>query len=133
MEYIAIAAVAAIVVWLVYLVQEENQRAKHVSQRLGKLEHQMAELLRERDAARPVPQPASSVMQPVSPPAPRPLPPPLQREVTEPVENPAEPEPVRLFKPPVVSVPSINWEQFMGVKLFAWAGGLALFLGVAFS
>jgi uncharacterized membrane protein len=26
----------------------------------------------------------------------------------------------------------INWEQFMGVKLFAWIGGFALFLGVAF-
>jgi uncharacterized membrane protein len=25
---------------------------------------------------------------------------------------------------------AINWEQFMGVKLFAWLGGLALFLGV---
>ena len=32
------------------------------------------------------------------------------------------------------SVPAgINWEQFMGVKLFAWVGGLALFLGVAFA
>lgn len=28
--------------------------------------------------------------------------------------------------------PPINWEQFMGVKGFAWVGGLALFLGVAF-
>ena len=27
---------------------------------------------------------------------------------------------------------SINWEQFMGAKLFAWLGGLALFLAVAF-
>lgn len=27
----------------------------------------------------------------------------------------------------------INWEQFMGVKLFAWVGALALFLGVAFA
>ena len=29
-------------------------------------------------------------------------------------------------------VAGFNWEQFMGVKLFAWIGGLALFLGVAF-
>ena len=28
--------------------------------------------------------------------------------------------------------PAIEWEQFMGAKLFAWLGGLALFLGVAF-
>lgn len=33
-------------------------------------------------------------------------------------------------KPP--SAPAINWEQFMGAKLFAWIGGLALFLGVGF-
>ena len=30
------------------------------------------------------------------------------------------------------STPAINWENFLGVKLFAWVGGLALFLGVAF-
>jgi len=29
-------------------------------------------------------------------------------------------------------VPAINWETFLGVKLFAWLGGLALFLGVVF-
>jgi len=27
---------------------------------------------------------------------------------------------------------SLNWEQFMGAKLFAWIGGLAFFLGIAF-
>ena len=26
----------------------------------------------------------------------------------------------------------IDWEQFMGAKMFAWIGGFALFLGVAF-
>ena len=33
---------------------------------------------------------------------------------------------------PAVSLPSIDWERFMGAKLFAWIGGLALFLGVGF-
>ncbi len=28
--------------------------------------------------------------------------------------------------------PLVNWERFMGAKLFAWLGGFALFLGVAF-
>jgi len=28
--------------------------------------------------------------------------------------------------------PPINWEQFMGAKLFAWIGGLALFLAVSY-
>jgi len=36
------------------------------------------------------------------------------------------------YAPPARTKPVINWEQFMGAKLFAWLGGLALFLGVAF-
>ncbi|HEY3661204.1 MAG TPA: DUF2339 domain-containing protein, partial [Candidatus Udaeobacter sp.] len=28
--------------------------------------------------------------------------------------------------------PPIDWERFMGAKLFAWIGGVALFLGIAF-
>lgn len=48
--------------------------------------------------------------------------PPVQPE--QPPSKPALTIP--LFKGP------INWEQFMGVKLFAWAGGLALFLAVVF-
>jgi uncharacterized membrane protein len=56
---------------------------------------------------------------------PPPVPPPLRQEAaTLPPPLVAEaPAPVR---------PAINWEQFMGAKLFAWLGGLALFLGVAF-
>src|SRR5437667_12319141 len=47
------------------------------------------------------------------------------------------PIPERFIKPSVPQVsaparPPINWEQFMGAKLFAWIGGLALFLGVAY-
>jgi uncharacterized membrane protein len=34
--------------------------------------------------------------------------------------------------PPVVAKPAFTLEQFMGVKLFAWVGGLALFLGIVF-
>ncbi len=37
------------------------------------------------------------------------------------------PEPT---EPPLFA--RINWEQFMGVKLFAWLGGFAAFLGAAF-
>ena len=40
-------------------------------------------------------------------------------------------EPVLQYEPPPARA-AINWEQFMGAKLFAWLGGLALFLGVAF-
>src|SRR5208337_4562708 len=59
------------------------------------------------------------------------------------VQRPAEGPPPLLARPPAAAfdsgekapswtIPSINWEQFMGAKLFAWLGGLALFLGVAF-
>jgi hypothetical protein len=53
------------------------------------------------------------------------VPPPLPEDViTAAVSTlPAVPQPL---------LPAINWEQFMGAKLFAWIGGLALFLGVAF-
>jgi Predicted membrane protein (DUF2339) len=73
------------------------------------------------------------------PPEARPLsvPPPLPEEViaaatsAPPPPAPPRPPPADLpaSKPPL---PAINWEQFMGAKLFAWIGGLALFLGVAF-
>jgi hypothetical protein len=33
---------------------------------------------------------------------------------------------------PVPEKPSFNWEQFLGAKGFAWAGGAALFLGAVF-
>ena len=33
---------------------------------------------------------------------------------------------------PRIPIPAISLEQFMGAKLFAWLGGLALFLGVVF-
>jgi len=49
-------------------------------------------------------------------------PPPIPQEFL----RPSAPQIARSTKPP------IDWEQFMGAKLFAWIGGLALFLGVAF-
>src|SRR5205085_3509725 len=52
-------------------------------------------------------------------------------------ESMPPPIPERFVKPTISQIavrrkPPINWEQFMGAKLFAWIGGLALFLGVAF-
>src|SRR5947208_5804505 len=51
-----------------------------------------------------------------------PGPPPIPAELLE----PSAPKSARPVEPP------IDWEQFMGAKLFAWIGGLALFLGIAF-
>ncbi|MDB6040211.1 MAG: hypothetical protein JWM99_4052 [Verrucomicrobiales bacterium] len=41
--------------------------------------------------------------------------------------------PSELKEEPRVKEIRFNWERFLGVKLFAWLGGLALVLGVAFS
>lgn len=46
-------------------------------------------------------------------------------------EPAAMPEPT-MFAPDPAAMPDLNWERFMGVKLFAWIGGLAFFLGIAF-
>ncbi|HWA27747.1 MAG TPA: DUF2339 domain-containing protein [Lacunisphaera sp.] len=73
--------------------------------------------------AQPTPEPATAGVAPVAPP-----PPPVQPTLVA-----AKPGPV---SPPPTPDPSwterINWEQFMGAKLFAWLGGLALFLGLVF-
>jgi uncharacterized membrane protein len=68
---------------------------------------------------------------PVSEPSPKPaaIPPPLPKWLKDP-HQPAPPPPV--VRPAPKRVPEINWESFVGVKLFAWIGGLALFLGVVF-
>jgi hypothetical protein len=44
--------------------------------------------------------------------------------------RPFEPETPPSKPPP--TTPEVDWEEFMGAKLFAWIGGLALFLGIAF-
>lgn len=90
----------------------------------------------------------SSIPVPAQPPAPEHivLPPPLpavarvvprpQPAAEEATEAPASPAPTasETFKPfPMPSAPRrIDWEQFLGVKLFAWLGGFALFLAAAF-
>jgi len=77
-----------------------------------------------------------SSVPPVIPPSPSP------REPQTPIEQ-AERLEDQIFTPSPPRIPLMtdqiakpaastnNWEQFMGAKLFAWVGGLALFLGIA--
>src|SRR5213595_3583898 len=93
-----------------------------------------ARLHREDVSAQPPetvrePKPAAPIIPPVS------VPPPLPVTVIPPAIPETKPimpiEEVRLeSKAP--RRPPIDWEQFMGAKMFAWVGGFALFLGVAF-
>ncbi|MGC3991842.1 MAG: DUF2339 domain-containing protein [Chthoniobacteraceae bacterium] len=89
----------------------------------------------EKKAATPPPEPIKP--EPVSPPAPAlpvaPPPPPEPIPEPAPQEEHALPEAkstVEASLPGEVTPDEI--EQFMGVKLFAWIGGLALFLAIAF-
>src|SRR5437764_1585631 len=75
------------------------------------------------------PKSAAPIIPPVSVPPPLPVtavPPPIPE--TRPI-IPVEEVQMETAPPPA---PTIDWEQFMGAKMFAWVGGFALFLGVAF-
>ena len=74
----------------------------------------------------PPPVSAPSAVRPAS--VPPPLPPDL---IAASAVTPAAPKKTAPPVPARTKSP-INWEQFMGAKLFAWIGGFALFLGVAF-
>src|SRR6184192_832939 len=102
--------------------------------RLSSLENEMRTLGRHTTQG---PQPEAAVAAPkafgVPPPAPITTAAPIEQEK----ESMPPPIPERFVQPTVPQIaaprrPPINWEQFMGAKLFAWIGGLALFLGVAF-
>jgi hypothetical protein len=140
----------ALAIWLIARAVQARGRIEELSFRLSELEAEVIRLKREGEsikpagpAPKPAPAPVAATIKvaevppipplpkpvtapkPVVPPQPPPLvaPPPVLAAPTPPRPAPAAPRP---------TVPAINWEQFMGVKLFAWIGGLALFLGVAF-
>jgi hypothetical protein len=74
-------------------------------------------------------EPAAPIIPPVGVPPPLPVtavPPPIPE--TKPI-MPVEEVHMEAAAPPART---IDWEQFMGAKMFAWIGGFALFLGVGF-
>lgn len=75
----------------------------------------------------PIETPRVATPVPVAPAVRGNIPPLIQPPLPVPARPRAAPEPA-----PAGWMATINWEQFMGAKLFAWVGGLALFLGVAF-
>src|SRR5437762_11751149 len=99
--------------------------------RLSSLEDEVHGLRRQPIS---VPEPAAvaAVAKTVQPPLPVTTPSPVfQEEKSVPPPIPKTFIEATVPKITTPAKPPINWEQFMGAKLFAWIGGLALFLGGA--
>ena len=159
---LVIGGVIALAVWLVARAVGARESIEELRRRLAALEGDVFRLKRENQQApkavsaahegpiaaastsgEPVRAPAASLTatpQPLQP-APAAITPTLVTPpIIKPVPPAAAPPPVPSIRPqpqparesvrPLVS--AINWEQFMGVKLLAWVGGLAAFLAVAF-
>jgi len=128
-------------IWLIVRAVQARGRIEELSFRLSELESEVILLKREKESARPAepaPKPMSTPVAatikvaevPPIPPLPKPVAAPKPVVPPQPLPIVAPPRPAPAI--PRQTSPAINWEQFMGVKLFAWIGGLALFLGVAF-
>lgn len=142
-------------IWLIARAVSARQRIDELSRRVGELELELHQLKRDTQAVttpapteKPAPAPAAPIppftVAPVQPLAPPPIPVPKPTFVAalpklQPVASSVTAEVVPSPIPPAMpaptsqpAAPSINWEQFLGVKLFAWIGGLLGFLGVAY-
>src|SRR5438045_626917 len=125
--------------WLaIRSVQTKDQLAE-LESRLRQFQYQIERLKHETQPASP---PRAE-----PPHSDAPVPEPIQPLTSVPPVIPTQPQPIQIPQPlaprafhpqaapPVRPKPkpsTINWEKFLGVKLFAWVGGLALFLGAAF-
>jgi uncharacterized membrane protein len=129
---------APLVLLIIALVELHKLKSavRHLVRRVGELESRpghiaagptaprVVETAIPRSAARPPPTPI--IKEPASPTTPfaAPPPPPIPPPPPPPVRPPPPP-------PPPPAKP-IDWEAFLGVKLFAWIGGFVLFLGIVF-
>src|SRR5437773_3911296 len=109
-------------------LQKLKKAVSHLGSRLAKLESARTPVEVAPSApsikTAPAPSPPLAVPPPLPPRAP--IPPILPRKpVGEP--PPMEPQP-----PPRPARAAIDWEAFLGIKLFAWIGGFVLFLGIVF-
>src|SRR5882757_8480616 len=128
--------VVVVIVFVVPVVALAKARqALRAIEELKQRLHMLEARLHREDAPAPPPEivtqpkPAGPIIPSVSVPPPLPVtavPPPIPE--TKPI-MPVERVQIGAAPPPART---IDWEQFMGAKMFAWIGGFALFLGVAF-
>ncbi len=128
-----IAALFLLVIVGLVLIFALRGRLRELQTQVDGLAERMAALERKTRAPENAAAPATATI----PPSPLLVAPPSDpaqtldgRKLVPPVAEPGVP-PARAVAPPPAHTP-FNWEAFMGVKLFAWLGGLALFFGVVF-
>ena len=138
---LVILIVLGIPIWLIARAVRSKNRLTEVLNRLSALESEVARLKLEKGSPQPVEVQSARPAQPTTvtpaPVTPAPLTPPTpiaaapQPSVSGPPPRQTTTSPPA-YRPPSLPIPEIDWEQFIGVKGFAWIGGLALFLGVVF-
>ena len=152
---LVVAAPIVLVIWLISRAVSARNQTEELSRRVGRLEAEVLRLTARSAETAPAEAPATptriqtllpktppaiphAAPEPIIPPQPAPAlpvqqaPPPIAPQPPRGPFHPPEAAPPPIARPAARPIPAINWEQFMGVKLFAWVGGLALFLGVAF-
>jgi uncharacterized membrane protein len=124
---------------------DQMELQKRLERRIEKLESASAPTIAHVEDAAPVSfvppvvlPVAEVVIKPVvgespvtTPPPPSELEEQMSRVAIQPEKGPP-PIPPRATAPKPPELSKLNLEQFMGAKLFAWVGGLALFLGILF-
>lgn len=143
---VLVLAVVLLVLWL--RVREFSQRLNQFEERFLLLTRQLAAMQPKPDASRERQEsPAAAVPAPPAMPEPPPVAPrpvPAMPEAAAPARSSATPE--SLFppapespRPPSVKsiasswkLPQLDWENFVGVKLFSWIAGIALLLAAVF-
>src|SRR6266478_4795250 len=138
MELLVLFVIGLLITILVLLfvalakVNSAKRGVDNLATRLSSLENEVRSLGRHTTPA-PEPEAAVAVAQGVPPSIPI-ITPPLIVQEKKSVPPPIPKRFVEETGPQITAParPPINWERFMGAKLFAWIGGLALFLGVAF-
>jgi hypothetical protein len=162
MTWFVIVALGCAVLWLFTRRNESVETIERMEARLNRLELQLDRFQRTQQPpaesqAYGVPASAGSVSdessaqsdrlkpEPHTSATPPPIPPILAQQPTQPQPPPPEPHGAPVIPPvlpvwkdtprvprPRIAAPAIDFEKFLGVKLFAWVGGLFLFLAVAF-
>ena len=124
----------ALAVWLIARTTSAQNRIEEHSYRLAVLESEISRLKQEKESLKPIEprsappaQPETVTPAPITPQRPSVAPRPV-------ISTPLPPtiESMPSFEPARQPAAKIDWEQFVGVKGFAWVGGFALFLGVVF-